>query len=121
MTTNIEKIVSCNCSVCTKKGVLHHRVEPEQFNLISGEESLALYRFETKKAKHYFCSQCGIHSFSNPRAAPDKYTINVRCLNDFDLESESYELVKFDGKNWEKKAAVLNEQLSSNKKSQGDA
>jgi hypothetical protein len=36
-------------------------------------------------------------------------------LDDFNLESEQYEVVKFDGRNWEKAAAKLNEQLSSNK------
>ncbi|MGV6860054.1 MAG: GFA family protein [bacterium] len=25
----IDKVVSCNCSICSKKGGLHHRVAPE--------------------------------------------------------------------------------------------
>ena len=106
-------MVSCNCSICTKKGVLHHRVTPQQFNLVEGQEFLSLYQFETKKAKHYFCSECGIHPFSNPRAAPEMYSINVRCLDDFDLDSEEYELVDFDGRNWESAVAKLNKQLQS--------
>lgn len=112
-TTRLDKIVACNCSICTKKGVLHHRVAPDQFNLIEGGDDLSLYQFDTKEAKHFFCKHCGIHPFSNPRAAPDMYSINVRCLDDFDLESEEYELIKFDGRNWEEAVSKLNEQVRS--------
>ena len=113
--TVIDKVISCNCSICSKKGVLHHRVTPDQFSLIEGKECLSLYQFDTKEANHYFCKVCGIQPFSNPRAAPDMYSINVRCLDDFELETETYEVIKFDGRNWEDAVKLLNEQLSSNK------
>ena len=106
--SDLDKIVSCNCSICSKKGALHHRVSSEQFVLLEGEEYLSLYQFDTKEAKHFFCKECGMHPFSNPRIAPDMYSINIRCLDDFDLESEEYELVTFDGRNWEEAAAKLN-------------
>lgn len=111
--TDIAKVVSCNCSICSKKGVLHHRVSPEQFELLQGENDLSIYQFGTKEAKHYFCKKCGIQPFSHPRAAPDMYSINVRCLDDYDLEREKYELVKFDGRNWEEAVADLNSTLAS--------
>ncbi len=104
----IDKVVSCNCSICTKKGALHLKVDPEQFDLVEGKECLSLYQFGTKEAKHYFCKECGINVFSNPRIAPNMYSVNIRCLNDFDLEVESYEVVKFDGNNWENAVAKLN-------------
>ena len=114
VSTNIDKVVECNCSICSKKGVLHHRVAPEQFNLLEGSEFLSLYQFDTKEAKHFFCNECGIHPFSNPRSAPNTYSINIRCLDDFDHNVEEYVLIKFDGRNWEDAVAKLNEQLSSN-------
>jgi hypothetical protein len=92
---------------------LHHRVAPELFCLLEGKEYLTLYQFDTREAKHFFCRICGIHPFSNPRAAPDEYSINVRCLDDFDLDTAKYKLIRFDGRNWEDAAAALNEQLSS--------
>ena len=110
--TTLDRVVSCNCSICSKKGVLHHRVSPENFQLIEGAEQLSLYQFDTKEAKHYFCKVCGIHPFSNPRAAPDMFSINVRCLDDFDLATEQYDVVDFDGKNWEEAVAKLNEELA---------
>lgn len=112
--TEIDKVVLCNCSICTKKGVLHHRVSPDEFSLIEGKEYLSLYQFDTKEAKHFFCKDCGIHPFSNPRAAPNMYSINIRCLDNYDLETEKYEVVKFDGLNWEEAVAKLNKELSSN-------
>jgi len=114
ISSKIDKVVVCNCSICSKKGVLHHSVAPEQFKLLEGKDYLSLYQFDTKKANHFFCKGCGIHPFSNPRSAPNMYSINVRCLDNFNLEIENYELVKFDGHNWEKAAAKLKKELSSN-------
>ncbi len=111
--STIDKVVSCNCSICTKKGVLHHRVAPAQFTLLPGSDALTLYQFDTKEAKHYFCAECGIHPFNHPRSAPDMVNINVRCLDDFDLTQETYEVIEFDGRNWEQAVAKLNAELTS--------
>jgi len=69
--TDLSKAIECNCSICSKKGALHHRVPAENFRLLAGKESLSLYQFGSKTAKHWFYSHCGIHPFSNPRMAPD--------------------------------------------------
>jgi hypothetical protein len=87
--------------MCSKKGMLGCYVPPEQFQLLRGEGELALYQFNKKIAKHYFCSKCGIHAFSNPRSNPGAYAVNVRCLDDFDMETAKYEVKLFDGRNWE--------------------
>jgi hypothetical protein len=99
--TVLSKATECNCSICTKKGALHHRVPPERFKLLTRHDDLALYQFGTKEAKHWFCKHCGIHPFSNPRAAPEMYSINVRCLDDYDAVRAVLEVRCFDGKNWE--------------------
>lgn len=114
VTTEIDKVVLCNCSICSRKGALHHRVSPEQFQLLEGAAYLSQYQFDTKEAKHFFCKECGIHPFSKPRAAPDMYSININCLDDFDMETEKYEVVEFDGRNWEESVAKLNEQAGAN-------
>ena len=112
ITAKIENVVSCNCSICTKKGALHLRVSAEQFKLKKGKEHLSIYQFDTKEARHYFCNVCGIHPFSNPRLAPDMYSINIHCLDDFDFEKNSYNTVKFDGQNWEDAVKKLNKKLT---------
>ena len=77
----------CNCSLCRRRGAVMTRVPADRFRLLSGEESLALYQFNTKVAKHYFCKVCGIYPFHRPRVAPELYGINVGCLEGVDPNS----------------------------------
>ena len=99
VTAALEGIAYCNCSVCTKKGFLHLIVPPEQFELLSGEDALSTYQFNTGTAKHTFCRHCGIHAFYVPRSDPDKIDVNVRCLDNIDLTTITVH--PFDGRNWE--------------------
>jgi hypothetical protein len=87
--------------MCSKEGLLGTYVPPERFWLLQGKDDLVLYQFNKKIAKHYFCKSCGIHAFRNPRSNPDAYAVNVRCLDDFDLDTARYEVKLFDGRNWE--------------------
>jgi hypothetical protein len=98
---DLSQLVRCTCSMCTKKGLLGCYVASENFQLLQGEEQLTRYQFNKKIAKHFFCRHCGIHAFSNPRSNPDAYAVNVRCLDDFDLETANYEVKVFDRRNWE--------------------
>lgn len=93
------RILDCNCSICTKKGFLHLIVEPEDFRLLSGTGDLQEYRFNTGRAVHKFCAHCGIHSFYTPRSHPDMVDVNVRCIDDVDVDE--LEIESFDGQNWE--------------------
>ena len=96
---DLTRVTYCNCSICAKKGFLHLIVPPERFELVSGEDNLATYTFNTGAAKHTFCKTCGIHPFYVPRSDPDKIDVNVRCLDDVDLEALT--IHSFDGKHWE--------------------
>ena len=100
VTAQITGISECNCSMCAKKGFLHLIVPPERFELLSGQDDLTTYEFNTRIAKHTFCRYCGIHSFYVPRSDPDKIDVNVRCLEGVDLSS--VQVTQFDGRNWEK-------------------
>jgi hypothetical protein len=98
---DLSQLTRCTCSICRKKGMLGCYVTPEHFELIQGEENLALYQFNKKIAKHFFCRSCGIHAFQRPRSNPSAYAVNVRCLDDFDLDTASYQVKLFDGREWE--------------------
>jgi hypothetical protein len=106
VTTDLDtaEILDCNCSICTKKGFLHLILEHEQFELVSGAESLTEYRFNTGAAKHQFCRICGIHPFYIARSDPNKIDVNLHCLNGVDFTA--LKPVKFDGQNWEEAIKV---------------
>ena len=102
VTADLDRVSECNCSMCAKKGYLHLIVTLEQFELLSGEEDLTTYEFNTRVAKHRFCRHCGIHSFYVPRSDPDKIDVNVRCLHGIDVDA--LQVTRFDG-HWEQSMA----------------
>lgn len=82
-----EKALACNCSYCSARGLLLSFAPKEAFTLLQGEESLADYRFNTRRIEHRFCTACGVQPFSFG-AAPDgtiNAAINLRCVPAVDL------------------------------------
>lgn len=49
-------------------------------SFVAGEDKLTLYQFNTKSAKHYFCSICGIYTHHQRRSKPEEIGVNVACL-----------------------------------------
>ena len=97
---DLELLSQCNCSVCTKKGILHLPVAPEDFELLRSKNALTVYTFGTSVAQHTFCSHCGMHAFYLPRSQPDRITVNARCLDGVD--GPSLKPIRFfDGRYWE--------------------
>ncbi|MGB2426892.1 MAG: GFA family protein, partial [Alteromonas sp.] len=74
------EVEDCNCSVCSKFGFLHVIVPKSAFTLLTSEEELSEYRFNSGVAAHYFCKTCGVKSFYIPRSNPDGVDVNLRCL-----------------------------------------
>ena len=101
---DLDLLSQCNCTVCTKKGILHLPVAPEDFELLRGKNSLTTYTFGTGVAQHTFCSHCGMHAFYVPRSQPDRITVNARCLDDIDGPSLKPTRF-FDGRHWEEAPA----------------
>ncbi len=89
----------CNCSICGKVGYLHLTVPRSRFRLLSGEEELTAYTFNTGVARHLFCSVCGVKSFYVPRSHPAGYSVNGRCLDPETVASRA--VLPFDGADWE--------------------
>ena len=90
-------VKSHNIVLCTKKGIIHLIVPPEQFELLCGKDDLMTYTFNTGVAKHTFCKH-GIHPFYVPRSDPDKIDVNARCIDDVDLTALTPK--SFDGRHW---------------------
>lgn len=78
----------CDCSICRRKGTIVASVPLTGVRIVQGADYLKLYRFNTGTAKHYFCSECGIHTHHQRRSNPGQYGYNVGCLegvNPFDI------------------------------------
>ncbi len=99
------EVNECNCSICRMSGHLHLIVRKENFTLLSGQDDIRNYQFNTGVAKHYFCANCGVKSFYIPRSNPDGYSVNARCLDPGTVRSLSIDT--FDGRNWEEHAHTL--------------
>ncbi|MCB1694456.1 MAG: GFA family protein [Pseudomonadales bacterium] len=84
---DLDHVRVCDCSLCRKRGALNHRVESTDLRILTPLDEMTLYQWHTKTAKDYFCPVCGILPFRRPRTAPELWTINVRCLDDVDLDA----------------------------------
>jgi len=93
------EVSECNCSICSKSGYLHLIVRGEHFKLLSGQDALSTYTFNTGTARHLFCSVCGIKSFYVPRSHPDGFSVNARCLDAGTVRELTVRA--FDGQHWE--------------------
>jgi hypothetical protein len=83
----IDSALSCNCSMCQRKGSLLWFVPRAQLRLSSGEDALATYTFNKHVIRHNFCSSCGIHPFgegTDPKGNAVA-AVNIRCIEGIDL------------------------------------
>jgi hypothetical protein len=70
----------CTCSYCRMRGAVAVSADLGGITILAGEDQLAVYQFNTKTAKHYFCSRCGIYTHHQRRSNPNQYGVNVACL-----------------------------------------
>jgi hypothetical protein len=85
--TDLSMVVECNCSHCSKRGLLLTFVTPENFTLVSGADALDDYQFNKKMIHHLRCPDCGIESFARGRNRDGKemIAVNVRCLDGVEI------------------------------------
>jgi hypothetical protein len=94
----IDGAMSCNCSICQRKGSLLWFVPREQLKLLTPESNAATYLFNKHLIQHRFCPSCGMHPYgegSDPKGQR-MAAINIRCLEDLDLTS--IPVTHFDGR-----------------------
>ena len=94
----IQQVMECNCSHCSRKGYLLWFVPREQLRLATPESDLATYTFNKHVIRHHFCPTCGCAPFgmgAGPSGQPTA-AINVRCLAG--IEPSRLKVVQFDGR-----------------------
>ena len=55
-----DRAMSCNCSMCSRKGSLLWFVPRDQLHVITSEENIGTYTFNKHVIQHRFCQTCGI-------------------------------------------------------------
>lgn len=86
---NLNEVMECNCSICSKRGWLLTFVPAAAFTLTQGEASLTDYQFNKKMVHHLFCKTCGTASFGrgSDGKGNEMVAINVRCLDGVDVHT----------------------------------
>lgn len=94
----IEQVMECNCSHCSRKGYLLWFVPREKLRLSTPEADLSTYTFNKHVIKHHFCGECGCapFGFGIDRSGAAMAAVNVRCLPD--VEPSKLKVVQIDGR-----------------------
>ncbi len=94
----IEGVISCNCSICQRKGSLLWFVPRDKLTLRTPEENAATYTFNKHVIQHHFCPTCGIHPYGEGAdpSGNKMAAINIRCLEGIDLDTVAVQ--HFDGR-----------------------
>lgn len=87
VTHDLTELTTCDCSLCVKRNALMAKIPEAALRIDQGADLLALYEWNSKRAKHHFCRRCGIYVFHRKRAAPDHFGVNIFCLDGFDVAS----------------------------------
>lgn len=94
----IGSALSCNCSMCQRKGSLLWFIPRADLRLLTPEGNASSYLFNKHHIRHHFCAVCGIHPYAeatSPSGQP-MAAVNVRCIEGIDLASVPVE--HFDGR-----------------------
>lgn len=79
----------CDCSFCRRRAAPNVSVPLGDLEVVRGADRLTLYQWNTKTARHWFCSICGIYTHHQRRSNPNEYGVNIGCIegvNPADLE-----------------------------------
>jgi hypothetical protein len=76
-----QKIVECNCSICTRNGYLLVYPQREQVKVTSGQEALKTYTFGPKMSLHQFCGRCGSTVFFDLQLPKRGEKIDIISIN----------------------------------------
>jgi hypothetical protein len=91
------KGTTCNCSMCKRKGSIHHFVPAAEATIDAPADKLADYTFNKHMIHHHFCADCGCSPFGTG-TGPDgqeMVEINLRCVPECDIDK--LEIAQVDG------------------------
>lgn len=71
------KLRRCDCSYCRRRWAVVASVKVGALKVTKGEDRLSLYQWNTRTARHYFCSICGIYTHHQRRSDPTEFGVNI--------------------------------------------
>lgn len=94
----IPEVMSCNCSMCQRKGTLMWFVPRDSIKLLTPPENMSTYTFNKHVIQHHFCPTCGIHPFGEATSPTGQQmaAINVSCLEGVDISA--LKVQQYDGR-----------------------
>ena len=94
----IQGVISCNCSICQRKGSLLWFVPRDKLKVLTPEKNAATYQFNKHVIDHRFCTRCGIHPYAEGKDPKGNRmgAVNIRCLEGIDLAA--IPVTPFDGR-----------------------
>jgi hypothetical protein len=94
----IDQALSCNCSICARKGSLLWFVPRAKVDWLMPEANASTYTFNKHVIKHKFCPTCGIHPYAEAidRSGNPTVAVNLRCVEGLDLDT--VKVTPFDGR-----------------------
>ncbi|MFZ5724042.1 MAG: GFA family protein [Pseudomonadota bacterium] len=83
------EVMSCNCSICSRKGALMWFVPRDKLVLRTKPEDMSTYTFNKHVIQHRFCPVCGMHPFGEATGPDGKAmaAVNARCLEGVDPDA----------------------------------
>ena len=94
----IGEVMSCNCSLCSRRGGLLMFVPADKFTLHTPRDAIGTYTFHKHLLQHHFCPTCGIAPFSEGQDGEGNAmaAINVRCVEG--VEPDQLTIKHYDGR-----------------------
>lgn len=94
----IAGVISCNCSMCSRKGSLLWFVPRDQLHVKTPDEDISTYTFNKHHIRHRFCPRCGLHTHAEgkDRQGNPIGAINLRCVEGIELAT--IQATPFDGR-----------------------
>ncbi len=95
---DIDSVVECNCSICSKRGYLLWFAPRDRLTLKDSANEMTTYTFNKEIIKHTFCPRCGCAplSFGADEKGNEMVAVNTRCLENFD--SSKVAINHYDGR-----------------------
>ena len=94
----LTQLVSCNCSICARKGALLWSVPRDKLRQLGPGAGVGTYMFNTRSIAHRFCQTCGMHPYAEDAREQGERSayVNVRCLEGID--PAALPVIEFDGR-----------------------